>query len=548
MNILIGGAWPYANGSLHIGRLAALLPGDVLARYHRLKGDHVVFVSGSDCYGTPVAFRARTEGVSPEEICGRYHREFSECFDKLGFSYDRYGRTDEECHRRFVEDFHRQLYESPCVLEKEEQEAWCPACGRFLPDRFVRGICPDCGAEARGDQCDACGRVLDAESLVEPVCSLCGSRAEFRGTHHLFIDLPALGNQLEDYLAAHPGWRRNAQAFTRRYLDEGLRERALTRDLDWGVPVPRAGYEDKRIYIWAENVLGYLSQSAQVCRERGLAFEALWGADAKHYYIHGKDNIPFHTIILPALLLAHGGGWHLPDEIVSCEYLTLEGRKFSTSRGWVINVLDIARRYHPDSIRYALLSGGPERRDADFSWDGFVHAHNSELVGIWGNFVNRNLQFVEKHFGGLVPEGTPDPEVTAAIETAYARGGELIEKTRFREALACLIDLARFGNRYFDAQKPWITRREAPARCAETLYNCVQLIVSLAVLLSPFLPFSSEKVLERFGLKAQHWQPLTVQAGTAVQPGGVLFDRLPPETAEYERQRLPGGNDGAAGN
>ena len=538
MKILIAGAWPYANGSLHIGRLAALLPGDVLARYHRLKGDEVVYVSGSDCYGTPVAFRAQQEGVAPGEISGRYHQAFAECFEKLGFSYDRYGRTDEDCHRTFVEEFHRQLYQSPYVLEKEEQEAWCPTCGRFLPDRFVRGLCPDCGAEARGDQCDACGRVLDAQSLVEPVCSLCGGAAEFRGTKHLFIDLPALRQPLEDFLAAHPGWRRNAQAFTRRYLDEGLRERALTRDLDWGVPVPKEGYEDKRIYIWAENVLGYLSQSAQVCRETGLDFQELWGPEAKHYYIHGKDNIPFHTIILPALLIAHGGGWHLPDEIVSCEYLTLEGRKFSTSRGWAIWVDDLTSRYHPDSIRYALLSGGPERRDADFSWEGFVHSHNADLVGVWGNFVNRNLQFVEKYLGGCVPEGTPDAEVAKAIDNTYRQAGELIEKTRLREALTCILDLARFGNRYFDAQKPWITRTADPTACGNTLHNCVQLIVNLAVLLQPFLPFSSEAVLNRFGLTAGAWQPITVSTGAAIAAAGVLFDRLPPETAALELERL----------
>jgi methionyl-tRNA synthetase len=539
MKILIGGAWPYANGSLHIGRLAALLPGDVLARYHRLKGDEVVFVSGSDCYGTPVAFRAQTEGVAPEEICGRYHREFSECFERLGFSYDRYGLTHEEGHRSFAEAFHCRLYQSPYVLEKTLKEAWCPACGRFLPDRFVKGICPVCGEEARGDQCDSCGKVLDAESLHAPVCSLCGQAARFRETKHLFIDLPTLREPLESFLAAHPGWRRNARTFTRRYLDEGLRQRALTRDLDWGVPVPREGYEDKRIYIWAENVLGYLSQSAQVCRERGLELKELWGENAKHYYIHGKDNIPFHTIILPALLIAHGGGWRLPDEIVSCEYLTLEGRKFSTSRGWVINTLDILERYHPDSVRYALLSGGPERRDADFSWEGFVHSHNSDLVGIWGNFVNRNLQFIEKYFGGCVPQGETPPEVREAIAAAFRQAGELIEKTRFREALAVLVDLARFGNRYFDAEKPWITRNTEPEACARTLHACVELIAALAVLLCPFLPFSCKSVLDRLGLKADKWEPIPVPGGTAVTPGGVLFDRLPPETVQQELARLP---------
>lgn len=541
MKILIAGAWPYANGSLHIGRLAALLPGDVLARYHRLKGDEVVFVSGSDCYGTPVAFRAQQEGVEPGEISGRYHREFEECFTSLGFSYDRYGRTDEAFHRQFVGDFHRRVYESGYVNEKTVREAWCDHCGRFLPDRFVQGICPDCGENARGDQCDACGRVLDAESLLQPVCSLCGEAAQVRETRHLFIDLPALKKPLEDYLNAHPGWRRNAQAFTRRYLEEGLKERAITRDLDWGVPVPREGYEEKRIYIWAENVLGYLSQSAQVCQAQGICFQELWGEDAKHYYIHGKDNIPFHTIILPALLLAHGGGWRLPDEIVSCEYLTLEGRKFSTSRGWAIWVNDVVQRHDPDSLRYALLSGGPERRDADFSWDGFLHSHNGDLVGVWGNFVNRNLQFVEKHGGGKVPNGTPDEEVVAEIEAAYRNAGELIEKTRFREALGCLLDLARFGNRYFDAKRPWITRRENPEECAQTLYNCCLLIVNLANLLSPFLPFSSRKVLDWFGVKECSWQPIPLAPDESIAPSSLLFTRLDASVAQQERQRLPGG-------
>ena len=442
-DILIGGAWPYANGSLHIGHIAALLPADVLARYHRAAGDKVCYVSGSDCHGTPVALRARQEGKTPEEISGRYHREFAECFRKLGFSYDYYGRTSSEEHKEFVKEFHKKLYESPFAYEKEVPQAYCENCGSFLADRFVRGTCPECGGEARGDQCDACGTVLEAESLENPVCAVCGSEISFRSSRHLFIALGRMEQELKNLVESHENWRKNAQTFSERYIREGLRDRALTRDLDWGIEVPHAGYENKKIYIWAENVLGYLSSSRAALKNNPEAFRQLWGLDGekqcedekteiRHYYVHGKDNIPFHTIILPALLIANGEGWRLPDEIISSEYLTLEGKKISTSRNYAVWVKDIMDRYDGDSLRYYLLANGPEKKDADFSWREFVNSHNGELLGAYGNFINRSLVFIQKYLDGTVPEGIPNQELKAETDSLYASVGEQIERGRFK--------------------------------------------------------------------------------------------------------------------
>lgn len=362
-NILIGGAWPYANGSLHIGHIAGLLPGDVLARYHRAIGDQVYFVSGSDCHGTPVAIRARQEKKSPREISDSYHEEFVECFDRLGFSYDVYTKTSSRAHGEFVREFHQKLYESGYVYEKENPQAYCENCGGFLADRFVSGKCPRCGKDARGDQCDACGAVLEPENLSEPVCAVCGQPIGFRKSKHLYLAVTQLQDELKALADGHPEWRKNALAFTDRYIEEGLRDRALTRDLEWGIRVPREGYENKTIYIWAENVLGYLSASREAARARGTDFNELWGEGARHYYVHGKDNIPFHTIILPALLLANDRSWHLPDRIVSSEYMTLEGRKISTSQNYAIWVKELLEQFEADSIRYFFLANGPEKKD-----------------------------------------------------------------------------------------------------------------------------------------------------------------------------------------
>ncbi len=570
--ILIGGAWPYANGSLHLGHIAGLLPGDVIARYHRAVGDRVYFVSGSDCHGTPVAIRAKQENRTPQEISDRYHEEFTKCFRELGFSYDVYTKTSSEQHKEFVKAFHRKLYKSPYVCEKKVPQAYCETCRTFLADRFVTGKCPECGRDTRGDQCDFCGTVLEPESLKEPVCAVCGSRITFREANHLYIRLSALQEKLAAFIGEHPNWRKNAIAFSKRYLNEGLRDRALTRDLDWGIEVPKKGFEDKKIYIWAENVLGYLSASRlAVERQTGNAedqenaagkrdaedrenaagkgnaedqenaadreYAALWGSEAKHYYVHGKDNIPFHTIILPGLLIANGEGWHLPDEIISSEYLTLEGRKISTSQNYAIWVKDLLGRYDADSIRYYLLANGPEKKDADFSWKEYINSHNGELLGAYGNFVNRTLVFIAKYLNNRVPEGTKNKELSEQTEALFTVTGKRIEAGNLREALGGIFDLVHTSNRYYDIEQPWITRTTEPEACNNTIYNCVQLTACLAVLLAPFLPFSSEKVCRLLSLDTG-WIPKNVPAGYELPEIPLLFQRIDKKTAEEETARL----------
>lgn len=524
-NIVIGGAWPYANGPLHIGHLASLLPGDVLARYFRAKGDRVFYVSGSDCHGTPITIRAKQENVPPEAISERYHREFSDVFRKLGFSYDLYTKTSDPQHKKFVSDFHRHLYDSDYIEERTVKQAYCPSCKKVLTDRLIVGVCPVCGAAARGDQCDACGEVLDADTIVDASCADCGAALSFRETTQLFLLISKLEQELRDFLDAHPYWRKNAIAFTKRYINEGLRDRAITRDLDWGIDVPKPGYENKKIYIWAENVLGYLSATAVLCKERGIDFQSVFGKEGRHYYVHGKDNIPFHTIILPSLLLAHGEGLHLPDDIVSSEYITLEGQKVSTSKNHAVWAKDLAAEYDPDAIRYFFIANGPEKRDTDFSLREFKKQNNSELVGAWGNFVNRTLAFAVKYLDCEVGPAAIEADIKDRVRQLFDSVGAKIEKGAFRDALSEVFEAVRFGNTYYDAGQPWKTRTDHPEGCKNTIGNCAYLIANLAILLHPFLPFSSEKVTEWLGVTLQ-WREQEVGVERIPKDIGILFSRI----------------------
>lgn len=533
MNVLIGGAWPYANGSLHIGHIAALLPGDILARYHRAKGDNVYFVSGSDCHGTPVTIRAKKENKTPYQVSEYYHSEFEECFKELGFSYDYYGKTSTDEHKDFVVEFHKKLYKSQYVYKKIAPQAFCNGCNQFLGDRFVVGNCPNCGGDARGDQCEVCGHVLEAENLLSPFCSICGCEPVFKDSEHLYIALSKLEEILSEYIESHKNWRNNALQFSRRYIKEGLKDRAITRDLDWGIDVPCEGYEGKKIYIWAENVLGYITSSYVASKDREDNFNAIWGKDSRHYYVHGKDNIPFHTIILPALLHANGEGWHLPDEIISSEYLTLEGKKISTSQNWAIWVRDIVKKFNKDAIRYFLIANGPEKKDTDFSYREFVNSNNGELLGAYGNFVNRSLVFVEKYFNGKVPDGVFSNDVKEKIELLYINVGLKIEEGEFKSALEEIFEFIRFSNKYYDQQKPWSTRIISIDECRNTIFNCVQIIVNLAILLSPFLPFSSEKILSWLGCNNE-WEVHYVDCGYSISKSSILFERIDKRVIDEE--------------
>lgn len=538
MNIIIGGAWPYANGSLHIGHIAALLPGDVLARYFRAKGDTVYYVSGSDCHGTPVSIRARQENKSSDEISDFYHQEFVECFRRLGFSYDLYGKTSGEEHKRFVADFHRKLYDGGYVYEKETLQTYCTTCEEFLPDRFVNGICPHCGKSARGDQCEACGSVLEPEALLQAQCSICGTAPVLRPTRHLYLAVTRMKDKLEAYAQSHGNWRRNACEMTGRYIREGLRDRSLTRDLDCGIDVPKSGYERKKIYIWAENVLGYLSCCHTLCERDHRDFNEFWNS-ARQIYVHGKDNIPFHTIILPALLLGRTDvEFRLPDEIISSEYLTLEGRKISTSANWAVWVKDILERYHPDTLRYFMISNGPEKRDTDFTWREFVNTHNGELLGAYGNFVNRSLVFIQRFFDNQVPGTAADADKIEAIRGLYSVIGSAIEQGNLKEALESIFSFIRTANKYFDEEQPWITVKNDPEKCKKTINTCVQIIANLSSLLNPFLPFSAGKIRDFLALGSPSWQFVHIAPGTGLKNVELLFDRIDKKVIQQEEERL----------
>ncbi|WP_324659637.1 methionine--tRNA ligase [Bacillus cereus] len=541
MSIFIGGAWPYANGSLHLGHIASLLPGDILARYYRSKGENVLYVSGSDCNGTPIAIRAKQEGVTAKEIADQYHEEFQRCFRSIGFTYDCYTRTDSEHHHETVQNVFLRLLEEGHIYKKTVEQAYCETCTQFLPDRYVEGICPHCHEAARGDQCDACSAILDPLDLLEKKCKLCGSTPSVQETEHFYFALHTFQKQIKRTveIAKQTGtWRDNAIQLTERYVKEGLLDRAVSRDLPIGVPIPVEGYEDKKIYVWIEAVTGYYSASKHWAEETGKDDQEFWDSEAKTYYVHGKDNIPFHSVIWPAVLLGIGEE-AIPRHIVSNEYLTVEKRKLSTSKNWAVWVPDILERYDPDSIRYFLTVNAPENRDTDFSWREFIYSHNSELLGAYGNFVNRTLKFIEKYYGGIVPKGSIEVELKDKVEGLYKHVGEAIEQTKFKVALETIFDAVRFANKYFDEKQPWKQREDDPVSCEETIYNCVYLIANFAHLLEPFLPFSSERVRNTLSIVERNWAPQNTLPSRidGVQP---LFERIDVKQIEHEIEKLYG--------
>jgi methionyl-tRNA synthetase len=543
MSIFIGGAWPYANGSLHLGRTASLLPGDLLARYFRLKGEDVLYVSGSDCHGTPISIQANQESVSPQEIADRYHHEFEDSFRKLGFSYDIYTRTDEPFHHEVVKQLFLKLMENGYLYTKAVEQTYCLECVRFLPDRYVEGVCPHCGQQARGDQCDSCSSLLDPEELLNKQCKLCQSRPVTRFTDHYFLALSKFQAELAHYVDQASGWRSNAVHLTRRYLKEGLHDRAATRDLPWGVDVPIEGFEGKKIYVWIEAVSGYLSASMKWASDNNTKWEPYWLEPTTAYYVHGKDNIPFHTLILPAILLG-SGNLHLPDKIISGEYLTLEGKKFSTSRNWAVWVPDMLEHYHPDSVRYYLIMNGPENRDTDFSWREFIYSHNGELLGAFGNFVNRNLKFISKSFEGLVPSAPMDNTMKEKLIELYDLVGNRIETGKFKEAFEAIFAFIRSSNKFFDERKPWVEIKDNPEGCGETLFTCVQIIANLSNLLSPFLPFSCEKMRTFLSISQPSWEYIEVPPLQELQSPEILFERIDISRIQEETDKLHSGRSG----
>jgi methionyl-tRNA synthetase len=520
--IFIGVAWPYANGAIHLGHVAgSLLPPDIFARYHRMRGNSVLMVSGSDQHGTPITVNAEKKGVKPEEIASKFHKINSKAISDLGISFDLYFETTHENHKTVVQDFFLKLLEKEHIYKKVMMSPFCENCKKFLPDRYVEGECPHCGYEnARGDQCDDCGKTLDPDELVNPRCKFCSQAPKMKETEHFFFKLSSFQEALIKYVSDKDHWRHNTKNFTKNWLESGLRDRAITRDITWGVEIPLEGYDDKRIYVWFEAVMGYFSTSKEWARRSGDEdkWKEFWQDEScRHYYFLGKDNIPFHTIIWPAILMGYGG-LNLPYDVPANEYLRWGGEQFSKSRGISISIPDVLQKYDPDQIRYYLSINMPEQRDADFTQEDFVRRNNDELVSTLGNFIHRTLSFTQKNFGEI-PEfkelSDIDLEALEKIKTQVAEVSEHIEKCEFKKAIKSVMELAHFGNRYFDAKAPWALLKKDRDECATALNVCMRIVKGLCITMSPFLPHSADNLWNLMGYEGpvsdRSWDEATIE-------------------------------------
>ncbi|MEI7770606.1 MAG: methionine--tRNA ligase [Chloroflexales bacterium] len=512
-HILVAVAWPYANGPRHIGHVAGFgVPSDIFARFHRLRGNHVLMVSGTDEHGTPITLAADKEGVTARDIADRYNQVIGDDLYNLGLSYDTFTRTTTQNHYSVTQDLFRTLYDKGYILRQETLGAFSAATGRTLPDRYVEGTCPICGyKDARGDQCDNCGHQLDPVDLIDPRSKVDGTTPIFKETEHFLLDLPAFGEQLRTWIEAQEHWRPNVRSFSLNFIKD-LKPRSITRDLDWGVPIPLPEYadrDDKKIYVWFDAVIGYLSASIEWAHNRGTpeAWRDWWQSPAaRHFYFMGKDNIVFHTVIWPGMLLGYGAGGvygggtadlQLPYNVVSSEFLTMEGKKFSSSRGVVIYVNDVLSRYDADSLRYFLTIAGPENQDTDFTWAEFVRRNNDELVATWGNLVNRTLTNVYKNFGSVPQPGAlseSDHALIGHVEGGFAVIGELLEAARFKAAISEAMRLAGLVNIYLSEQEPWKVIKVDRERAATIWYVALRCVDSLKIFFTPFLPFSSQRL------------------------------------------------------
>jgi methionyl-tRNA synthetase len=592
-HILTAPAWPYANGPRHIGHVSGFgVPSDMFSRYQRMAGKRVLMVSGTDEHGTPIQVQADAEGVSARELADRYNRVIAEDLCDLGLSYDMFTRTTTRNHYAVVQELFTGLYKNGYIFPKTTLGAISPSTGRTLPDRYIEGTCPICGYDsARGDQCDNCGNQLDPTDLIEPRSRINGEKPEFVETEHFFLDLPAFANVLGTWLKSKKGqWRPNVLNFSLNLLND-LKPRAYTRDIDWGVPVPLDGWQerpDKRIYVWFDAVVGYLSASIEWARRSGdpEAWRAWWQSeDAESYYFMGKDNIVFHAEIWPAMLLGYSGKGdkggtpgslgplNLPTEVVSSEYLTMEGRKFSSSRSVVIYVRDFLTRYDVDALRYYIAVAGPENQDTDFTWSEFVRRNNDELVATWGNLVNRSISFAARNIGEVPAPGDfkdVDQAILARSKESFASVGSALSRCRFKAAITDAMRTVAEANKYLSEQAPWKLRESDPARMRTIIHVALQLVDDAKTLLTPFLPHSSDKVYAMLGGEgewsgmpkirevddldddagppypvitgeyktAARWESCPVRAGTPLAQPTPLFAKLAPSVIDEELARL----------
>ncbi len=541
MNILIGISWPFANGDLHIGHAASSLPGDVIARYHRLKGNNVILVSGSDCHGTPIDVKALQEGKTAKEIVDVCHQEFSKDFKDLGFSFDLYNRTDDVYHKDFVKEQFKKYYDYGYLYEKKEEQLYCQQCNLFLADRYIIGVCPKCGADIKGDECEKCGSLLDIKDVKETKCAICGNPTSIKETKNLYFSLSKFQEDLRKLVNKNKtNWRDNAVLFTERYLKEGIPDRCASRSLNWGIDIPIKGYEDKKIYGWFENVWGYVTASKKYCENHNLDWENFWKQDKnnKIYLVHAKDNIPFHTVIFPSLLLATKENYKLPDKIVSDEYVTIEGEKLSKSKGNYISIRHLLNRYPADAIRYYFLINNPETRDFNFSWIDFINSLNGELLGKWGNFINRTLAFVNKSFEGKLKNSSVDIEVEEKLIKLFEEVGDSIDDGNVKDGIRKIFDFISYANKYFDEKQPWVLAKNNIDECNNVLYNCVNIIFNVNTLLKPYLQFSSEKVENYLNDKNTNWEYKVIKNVEISKDIEHLYERYDKSIIEEEKELL----------
>lgn len=556
---LITSALPYANGPIHLGHLAgAYLPADLYTRYLRLKGEDVLHISGSDEHGVPITIAAEKEGITPQQVVDKFHAQNQSTFDRFGIDFDYYGRTSSKTHRETSQDFFNVLHEQGVFKKKTEEQLYDEDADMFLPDRYVKGTCPVCGhGEAYGDQCEKCGSSLSPTDLIDPVSAITGNKPITKETEHWYLPLGNFQDWLEGWIESRHNWKPNVTGQCKSWLNSGLGDRAVTRDLTWGVPVPLPEAEGKVLYVWFDAPIGYISATKEWAEKKGDPdlWKTYWqDDDTKLIHFIGKDNIVFHCIMFPAILKQYGE-YVLPENVPANEFLNLEGRKLSTSKGWAVWLDEYMDDFEPDLLRYVLGTTLPESKDSDFSWKDFQARVNSELADILGNFVYRTTSFTQRFFDGEVPEAKDLSETDKTALAAINQQKELIQKAydsfKFREAIAETMNLARTGNRYFTETEPWKTRKEEPQRCKNSLYVCTQICGALSLLFQPVMPKKMYQLREQLGIPHQTgWDQINdhlVPVGHLVAGQEILFNKIEDEEVEKEIQKLKDKSESSAG-
>ncbi len=529
---IVTAALPYANYSLHLGHLrSTYIPADIYVRYLRMKGEKAIYICATDEHGTPITIMAEREGRTPKEIVDRYHEADVADLRSMGCSFDYFGRTSIPVHYSLTQEFFRRLLERGYIYEAEMEQLYCSKDGRFLPDRFVEGVCPYCHGAARGDLCESCGRYLKPTELEEPRCAICGKRPEVKETKHWFFRLSAMSGFLKSWIEGNEGLSANVKNYALQWVKDGLSDWCVTRDMDWGVPVPLENAKNKVIYVWFDAPIGYISNTIEWAREKGAPEEwrDFWqSSSSRIVHFIGKDIIYHHTLFWPAML--HGrGDYNLPSSIIGGEYLTLEGKKMSKSRNWMVEISDYTKRYEPDPLRYYLTIVSPLNRDADFSWEEFARKNNDELADILGNFVHRTLMFTYQFYRGRIPEpGNSPPRALLDKRNEVAeKVDDYLRHFEFQRALREVVDLASEGNRFLNEAEPWRKRKSRPTEAAQALYVSSQVVKSIAILIAPFMPFSAERLWHMLNLlpsvHGQSWESITKEL-----PPGHTINRPTP--------------------